>query len=259
MENIAEFLISYRTIDGGFNALILQHRMHEEICNAVNRMRRELSFWHGFTPLEPSANVRYRDLRELGYEYAEQRVQDGQLLDSEMLREILDPSHTFVVINTDKLPEDSKEERTKSGSLHNIAEAKAAVDIAIATYQSYYQPRGTRLMPHIISPYNAQVNEIRERLRRSISHNIEDHVITAYSSQGREYPMVILSLVRNNPARKIGFLEDEKLRAQVYVACSRAMAKLVVLLSKNTFGGKPLYEELVRAENSRHALILGWD
>jgi ATP-dependent exoDNAse (exonuclease V) alpha subunit len=259
MENIAEFLISYRTIDGGFNALILQHRMHEEICNAVNRMRQELSFWHGFTPLEPSANVRYRDLRELGYEYAEQRVQDGQLLDSEMLREILDPSHTFVVINTDRLSGDSKEIRTKSGSLRNIAEAKAAVDIAIATYQSYYQPQGTRLMPHIISPYNAQVNEIRERLRRSISHNIEDHVITAYSSQGREYPMVILSLVRNNPARKIGFLEDEKLRAQVYVACSRAMAKLVVLLSKNTFGGKPLYEELVRAENSRHALILGWD
>jgi hypothetical protein len=260
MENIVEFLRSYRTIDGGFNALTLQHRMHEEICNAVNRMRQELSLWPNFTLLEPSSDVRYKDLRNYNYEYAMERVPDGSCLSSETLKEILDPSYTFVVINTDRLPGNREEERTRSGSIRNIAEAEAAVDIAVAAHQSY-QGQNMQLTPTIISPYSAQVNEIRERLRRrSTAYPIfEDHIITAYSSQGREYPMVIVSLVRNNPGRRIGFLEDEKLRAQVYVACSRAQAKLIVLMSRNTFGGKPLYEELVRVGASRHALIWGWD
>jgi superfamily I DNA and/or RNA helicase len=65
--------------------------------------------------------------------------------------------------------------------------------------------------------------------------------------------------VRKNPERRIGFLEDEKLRAQIYVACSRAQGKLILLMSQETFGGKPLYEELVNIEGSRHALLWGWD
>jgi hypothetical protein len=262
MENVIEFLKSYHAIDGGFNALTLQYRMHEEICNAVNRMRKELSYWYDSIPLEPADNnIRHRDLRSLGYKYMEEKVPNGSILTSRELKEILEPTYTFVIINTDKLPRSNAEERTKSGSLRNITEAEAVIDIAIAAHQSY-QAQDRQLTPTIISPYSAQINEIKERLRKRYSDYygvFESNIITAYSSQGREYPMVIVSLVRSNPWRRIGFLEDEKLRAQVYVACSRAQAKLIVLMSKNTFGGKPLYEELVKVEGSRHALVLGWD
>jgi superfamily I DNA and/or RNA helicase len=261
LENIVEFIRARHTIEGGLNTLTLQYRMHEEICNAVNRMRQELSPWHDFARLQPSSDVRDRDLEGLGYRYAEERVPQGLCLRREELKEILDPSYTYVVLNSDRLLGNNEEERTRSGSLRNIAEAEAAIDIAVAAHESY-QAQEEGLAPTIISPYSAQVYEIKERLRTrhpSYYNILGNRVITAYSSQGREYPMVILSLVRNNPWRRIGFLEDEKLRAQVYVACSRAQAKLVVLMSKNTFGGRPLYEELVNTSTSQHALILGWD
>jgi hypothetical protein len=261
LENVVEFLTSYRSIDGGLATLTVQRRMHEEICNAVNRMRRKLSPWSNFALLEPSDDVKYRDLERLGYKYMEEKVPKSSRLSSEALKKILDPSYTFVVINSDKLPGAKDEEKTRSGSILNIAEAEATVDIAVAAYKSYQGPNGP-LIPTIISPYNAQVSEILkifEERHPDCRSSFKDHVITAYRSQGREYPMVIVSLVRKNPRRHIGFLEDEKLRAQVYVACSRAKAKLIVLMSKDTFGGKPLYEELVNVKGSRHALIWEWD
>ena len=261
LENIFEFILSQRTIDGGICTLSIQHRMHHEICNAVDRMRRQLSFWHGYRPLEPSDYVRDRDLIRLGYDYEERNVINGRVLDNESLREILDPSHTFVIVNTDRLQEATCEERTPSGSLRNIREADAAVDIAIATYRTY-RSRERNLIPCIISPYSAQVSEIKNRLNArapNISINVDDCVMSAYRSQGREFPLVIVSLVRRNQARVIGFLEDEKLRAQIYVACSRAQGKLIVIMSKDTFGGKPLYDELVNVGGSRHTFLWGWD
>jgi len=264
MQNVLEFILSYHTIDGGLNKLTIQNRMHVEICEAVNRMRRELCFWGDFSPLEPSDKVKFKDLIGLGYEYNEQNINNGRLLTSEELREILDPSYTFVVINTDKLSGSTDEERTQSGSWRNEAEAEAAVDIAIATHQAYHR-QNERLVPRIISPYNAQVCEIKPRLKSRLQalgisvegQVIEESVMTAYKSQGREFPFVIVSLVRKNPERRIGFLEDEKLRAQVYVACSRAQGKLILLMSQETFGGKPLYGELVNVKGSRHALLWG--
>ena len=269
MQNVLEFTLSHHTIDGELSSLTLQYRMHVEICEAINRMRRELCFWGDFRPLEPSDEVRFRDLTGLGYEYTEQNIKNGHLLTSEELREILDPSHTFVVINTDKLPRRStstNEERTLSGSWRNNAEAEAAVDIAIAAHQAYHR-QNEQLVPQIISPYNAQVCEIKYRLKSRLQalgisvegKVIEESVMTAYKSQGREFPFVIVSLVRKNPERRIGFLEDEKLRAQVYVACSRAQGKLVLLMSRETFGGRDLYDELVNVKGSRHALLWGWD
>jgi len=268
MQNVLDFILSYHTIDGGLNKLTIQDRMHVEICDAVNRMRRELCFWEDFSPLEPSNEVKFRDLTspDLGYEYTEQNINNGRLLTSEELREILDPSYTFVVVNTDKLPRSTDEERTQSGSWRNEAEAEAAVDIAIAAHQAYHR-QNERLVPRIISPYDAQVCEIKYRLKSRLralgvsieGQVIEESVMTAYKSQGREFPFVIVSLVRKNPERRIGFLEDEKLRAQVYVACSRAQGKLVLLMSQKTFGGKPLYDELINVKGSRHALLWGWD
>jgi len=258
LENVVEFIMSRHLIDGGLNELSIQYRMHEEICNAVNRLREELSFWRRSTELEPHHGVRHRNLEGLGYTWMEERIQGGRRLDSEALREILDPSRTFVVVNTDSLPGVTDEERTQTGSVLNVAEAEAAVDIAVAAYESFLQG-DEHLRPVIISPYNAQVSEVRRmlRLRAPGFPNPEGCVITAYRSQGREYPLVIVSLVRRNPYRRIGFLDDEKLRAQIYVACSRAQAKLIVLMSEGTFGGQPLYSRLVETD-SRHALLWGW-
>ena len=69
--------------------------------------------------------------------------------------------------------------------------------------------------------------------------------MTIYKAQGREYPFVIVSFARKNPIQTIGFLAEPELRAQTYVACSRAMAKLVLLFSFSTFQGYPDYATLL--------------
>ncbi len=257
LENVVDFIMNYHTIDG-LNELTIQYRMHREICEAVNRLRAELNPQASL--LRPDSSVRNRDLEKLGYRWDESKIRTGNCFSRDDLIEILDPSHTLVIINTDALPNAQDEVRTATGSVRNSAEAEAIADIFSAVYQSYIKSDGSHLVPVVVTPYNAQVNEIRMRCRNlEIPNFSRECVITAYRAQGHEYPLVILSLVRRNPERRIGFLEDEKLRAQIYVGCSRAQAKLIVFMSRETFGGRPLYDRLIETSNSRHSLLWGWD
>lgn len=202
--------------------LILQHRMHSDICAGINAMRREAFFTH---EMETGDDVKCRDMEGLRYEWKKAEVEPKY-------RDILDPVHSFVIVNTDTL--DGAEEQTESGSTKYTSEAKLAAELAENAYRSYVKEGGEHLKPMILSPYNAQIYEISTVLK---SH-IQDCCNTIYRSQGREYPLVIISFVRKNPQGFIGFLEDLRLRAQVYVACSRAQAKLIVLLSRKTFIGR---------------------
>jgi superfamily I DNA and/or RNA helicase len=83
----------------------------------------------------------------------------------------------------------------------------------------------------ILTPYNAQLSEILQKL----PPHLRRCITTIYKAQGKEYDCVIISFVRNNPKKFIGFLKEPHLKAQTYVACSRAKAKLVILLSFSTF------------------------
>jgi len=83
--------------------------------------------------------------------------------------------------------------------------------------------------------------------------------VSLISSSGQRVSCVIISFARKNPYRRIGFLGeggfgDVGMRAQTYVACSRAMAKLVVLFSFSTFRGHRDYDYLL--ERSENALII---
>ncbi|GEM_PF-6561404 len=176
-------------------------------------------------------------------EYLQQRDPEAQVLylglnytwDKSMvnpkLRDIFDPSHPFVIVNTDGLGEN--EQRVFRGSVKNVAEAKFAVNLSKMFHDSFKRADGVRLSPLILSPYAAQVNEIFGKLPPVL----QERCLTVYRAQGREYPCVIVSFVRKNPGKTIGFLDDLILKAQTYVACSRAQGKLVVLLSLDTFLG----------------------
>ncbi|MBS0546111.1 MAG: DNA helicase [Proteobacteria bacterium] len=107
----------------------------------------------------------------------------------------------------------------------------------------------------ILSPYNAQVAKIRQRVQslRSgpLSHldtfvpvlSNGDFVGTVDAFQGSEADVVVLSLVRNNPmtgGRALGFLRD---RRRMNVALSRAKWQLVIV------GSLAFLEEAVRGVN----------
>ena len=233
--NIGIFIESRRNYDP--HRLILQYRMHQNICQAVNVLREALNAY----PLNSHESVQGRTLTALGYRWHESNCPSE-------FREILSPNNTCVIINTDNLG--GNEDVGLGGSKYFIAEARLAANLAVAVNQSYSQNH-EHLMPTILSPYSAQTGMIRSSLPNNL---LRERCITIYQAQGREYPCVIVSFARKNPLGWIGFLGDPELRAQTYVACSRAMAKLIILFSFNTFRGHRDYDFLL--ERCSNAVIV---
>ncbi|KAJ1373363.1 DNA-binding protein SMUBP-2 [Parelaphostrongylus tenuis] len=73
----------------------------------------------------------------------------------------------------------------------------------------------------VISPYYAQVTAIRDRMN---SNDVS--VNTVDSFQGQEREVVVFSMVRCNPDRTIGFLQDER---RLNVAITRAKRQFVLI------------------------------
>jgi hypothetical protein len=221
--NIGAYIMQRKIYDP--HQLTIQHRMHEKICDAVNSIRqREFNTYK----LDTAKSVRERDLSKLGYIWDKSKTPKD-------LQEIVDPSQPVVFINTDNIGSEKK----ILNSTSNTGEAEFAINLAKAINDSYSDNKGNKLMPMILSPYSAQIGELRQLLPSNLQwyDSQQPSCSTIYRSQGREYPCVILSFVRNNPNGFIGFLDKFELRAQSYVACSRAKAKLIILYSFNTFLG----------------------
>lgn len=225
--------------------LTTQYRMHQYICEVVNALRAALNTYS----LESDASVQKRTLNELGYIWN----RDNSLTD---FREILNPKNPCVIINTDNLP--GWEEIGFGNSTYYAAEAMLAARLATALHQSYKRDvDGHSLLPTVLSPYNAQIGNIQSCLQNS---QLQTQCTTIYKAQGREYPCVIISFTRKNPVGWIGFLKEPQMRAQTYVACSRAMAKLIILLSFSTFLGHGHRDfEFLMERCSNNALIIDAD
>jgi len=244
-ENIVRFMRTKKRFEP--YTFEVQHRMHKAICEAVNNMRRELSSEFSSSPtpdLVPSDRVRERGMEQLGYRWDERSAgKFGQ---------VLDPSFPLVIYNSDGL---GYEDRSATGSTYNVGEAKLAVEIAKAAYRSYTED-GRHFLPKIITPYSAQLHLIKEMLRQAPTE-LQKSVTTVYRFQGREHPLVIVSMVRNNSRGEIGFLDMPMLRGQGYVAVSRAQAKMIVLMSKHTFSSHPIFDALAKTK-ADGCLKVGW-
>jgi len=237
-ENIGIYIMARLRPDYEPHQLRRQYRMNAQICEVVNALREALNTYR----LEPATQeVGNRTLTSLGYEW------DPDLYPE--FEEILDPRVPCVIINTDSLP---NEEQTGLGeSKYYVEEAILAARLARAFHESFARGQ-KRLQPRILAPYSAQVGVIKSNLPQ----DLRDYCITVYQSQGHEYDCVIVSFTRKNPYGRIGFLKERDLRAQAYVACSRAKAKLVILISRSTFEGYRDYRILLeRAEERRIPII----
>lgn len=215
--NVGVFIFARKSYQP--HELTVQYRMHQDICGAVNALRAALNTY----PLETHESVEHRTLTNLGYEWRRNSCPAD-------FREILSPEYPYVIINTDALP--GEEDVGFGNSTYYAAEAKLAARLSASLSQSYVSEGAGRLSPTLLSPYAAQIGNIESFIQDPRSQN---QCMTVYKAQGREYPCVIISFTRKNPLGWIGFLAE--LRAQTYVACSRAQAKLIILLSFSTFLG----------------------
>jgi superfamily I DNA and/or RNA helicase len=88
----------------------------------------------------------------------------------------------------------------------------------------------------VIAPYAAQVRLLREKLGVP---GLEIDSVDGF--QGREKEAVVLSLVRSNVERDVGFLADER---RMNVALTRARRHLLVIGDSATLSSHPFYETL---------------
>ena len=77
----------------------------------------------------------------------------------------------------------------------------------------------------IITPYNAQVELLKSILKEEVS--------SVDGFQGREKEVIIITLVRSNPQREVGFLVDYR---RLNVAVTRAKKLLCVVMDTDTIG-----------------------
>jgi superfamily I DNA and/or RNA helicase len=88
----------------------------------------------------------------------------------------------------------------------------------------------------IISPYAAQVSEIRKALRQQGVRDVEVRTVDGF--QGREKEVILLSAVRANRRQALGFLSDER---RLNVALTRARRGLLVMGCRNTLAADPTW------------------
>lgn len=97
----------------------------------------------------------------------------------------------------------------------------------------------------LISPYRAQVQYLRSRIKASAALRPYRDLLsvnTVDGFQGQERDVIFISLVRANEEGQIGFLGDLR---RMNVAITRARMKLVILGEATTLGHHPFYRKLL--------------
>jgi ATP-dependent RNA/DNA helicase IGHMBP2 len=128
----------------------------------------------------------------------------------------------------------------ESESKFNIGEAK------VCNFIINYLIKNNVLKEHIgiITPYSAQVNHLRNLM--NVDEYKELEISTVDGFQGREKEIIVLSLVRSNPRREVGFLADNR---RLNVAITRAKRMLVLICDTTTVSKHPFIGKLCKYFN----------
>ena len=161
-------------------------------------------------------------------------------------RSILDLDLPMTWIDTSKLEEGGEELVGDSFGRMNKAEG----ELTLLALQAYFEMIGRerildeRLDVGLISPYRAQVQLLRQLLRKREFFKPFRRLIavnTVDGFQGQERDIIVISLVRSNEEGQIGFLRDLR---RMNVAITRARMKVIILGNRHTLCQHPFYRKL---------------
>ena len=122
--------------------------------------------------------------------------------------------------------------RAWDNSYKNVFEAR----IVRETVQRYLDKGITVEKIGVVTPYDAQ----RDLLRDWLPEQVEVNTVDGY--QGREKDIIIISFVRSNEFKQLGFLTDLR---RLNVALTRARRKLVIVGDSETLSAHPTYARLI--------------
>lgn len=131
------------------------------------------------------------------------------------------------------------DEGTPEGSDSRLNEGEAA--LAAREVERIFALGVARSDVAVISPYDAQVQRLRQLLAEHLDGGLEIDTVDGF--QGREKEAVVVSLVRSNDAGEVGFLSDVR---RMNVAITRARKKLVVIGDSATIARHPFYSAFQR-------------
>ena len=111
---------------------------------------------------------------------------------------------------------------------------------------------GSGLKPEqlgVITTYAKQV-ELLERNLQKDYNGLEIKSVDGF--QGREKEVIVLSLVRSNKSKNIGFLVENR---RLNVAVTRARRQLIVICDSSTVSGDPFIKKLIDYLNKNGSKI----
>jgi len=214
--------------------LQMQYRMNEEIM-------RFSSDWFYGNRVESAPEVKFRSILDLDIPM--------EWIDTSEMRNVDDKSIEETTENSLSIPDSSLfKEQFVGESFGRINKAEA--ELTLLTLEQYFERIGkTRILNErldvgIISPYRAQVQYLRHRIKKHEYFKPFRQLIsvnTVDGFQGQERDIILISLVRSNDEGQIGFLRDLR---RMNVAITRARMKLIILGDAATMTRHPFYKKL---------------
>nr|WP_230972253.1 IGHMBP2 family helicase [Archaeoglobus neptunius] len=144
--------------------------------------------------------------------------------------EVLDPAEPIVFVDTSDCPDRWESKLADSPSRYNRLECRIVERIVDGLVGMGVKEDWIC----VITPYEDQVDFLRRRVRVDVS--------TVDGFQGREREVVVISFVRSNRKREIGFLDDLR---RLNVSITRAKRKLIMVGDSETLSSNDTYRRLI--------------
>ncbi|KAL6522445.1 hypothetical protein OROMI_031717 [Orobanche minor] len=197
--------------DDAMSMLTVQYRMHEFIMNWSSE-----ELYHG--KIKAHATVAAHTLYEL-----------------EDVKKSSSTEPTLLLIDIAGC--DMEEKKDEEDSTLNEGEASVAIAHARRLVESGVQAGNIG----IITPYAAQV--VLLKMLRSKEEKLKDtEISTVDGFQGREKEAIIISMVRSNSKKEVGFLSD---RRRMNVAVTRARRQCSIICDTDTVSGDKFLKRLI--------------
>ncbi|KAI1779364.1 SEN1 N terminal-domain-containing protein [Hypoxylon cercidicola] len=143
----------------------------------------------------------------------------------------------------------------KGQSLVNLEELKVAMQLYERLAADYSNVDFKRKIG-IITPYKAQLFELRDQFSRRYGEKIKEHIEfnTTDAFQGRECEIIIFSCVRASPTGGIGFMTDIR---RMNVGLTRAKSSLFILGDSRALVQGEFWNKLIEDAKARDRYTAG--
>jgi predicted DNA helicase len=195
-------------------------------------------------------NVQYR-MNEILMEFPNKEFYEGKLKTDESVKDItlkdfkikipkfgnlwdriLDPENVICFLDTSKSEKKFERVRAESFSKENPFE----VEIVKSILEKMFEAGIKKEWVGVITPYDDQLDLLRKNLEELVEINTVD------GFQGREKEIILISFVRSNKEKILGFLSDLR---RLNTAITRAKRKLICVGDSETLKSHPVYARFI--------------